>query len=248
MKILHSVFISAFMTASLLQSQEFYKESFDKYNEGDVWIGRSSDNKRVGVSRDWDEWPRPAGVPGAEISSMSKEGTKALKINPGMTVYSWNWDRTSKEATQENLYYRFYVCVIPEPDASGTLASVKIQQENNKTGAFVALNMNKGKLIVAASNGDGKDYVKWEQIANVQKEKWIRIDIVQHFKEKTYDVSVDGAPFKKDFKFRHAESWQGSIWPADMGKPQCRIDFEAGQKTTAYIDNIVFSSEPLSQD
>lgn len=221
---------------------DFYRTDLSKTQKGDIWIGYNAEGKRDGISQNWDMWPKNKGEKAAQIEE--KDGSKVLQINPGFTVFSTDWKRDSQDATQSITYQRF-VIMAPKTEANGVIATIKLQQVNNLSSAYLSLAQRKGKLLVIASNGDGSGKVEWSDIAEVEFDQWITINIIQNCKTRQYDIAVNNGEYKKGFNFRHATKWIGTMWPEDLLKPGCRFDLETSKTVTLFVKDIIFSASPI---
>lgn len=99
---------------------------------------------------------------------------------------------------------------------------------------------------VLVSNGDGNGKVVWQKIGRVEPNKWFTVDIKMDFNGKTCDVALDGGEWQTGKKFRHASSWEGTMWARGLNARDYRYDIEAG-KSPVLVRDIVFSSDPIGR-
>ena len=98
--------------------------------------------------------------------------------------------------------------------------------------------------MIALSKADGK--VVWQKIGRVEPNKWFTVDIKMDFNGKTCDVALDGGEWQTGKKFRHASSWEGTMWARGLNARDYRYDIEAG-KSPVLVRDIVFSSDPIGR-
>lgn len=230
----------AVVASSFAYAEEFYKLDLSSETLGTDIVKVDANGKQIANRKTWGMWPRTANSVGAKVIEF--DGQKALEVMKGFQVSSSEWDITKVDSQQSIVYARFQIVVKSDSEIdAGLVGSVAFQQINNRMGAFIGITAKKGVLAIDASNGDGKGFVKWQNVASIKANEKVTVDVKMNFATKTYDVTV-GDKSLKDNKFRHADQWVGSMWAESTTNKACRYD------VSAILSNLVVTELEFSAD
>ena len=233
----------AMFAAAGATAGEFYRLNLNGLNAGTVLVRTDASGKLRPGRPTWGMWPRTPDSAGAKVVEI--DGGKALEIAKGFQVNSSEWSTGGNDARQSVVYCRFSF-MIPELAGKGIVGSLRLQQVNNRTAAFIGFEPKGDRFDVLVCNGDGSGKVQWQKVGRVAPGKWFTIDIKLDFNDKTCAVALDGGDWQTGKKFRHASSWVGTMWPQDLKSRDYRYDIEAGG-TALLVREIAFSSDPVGE-
>ena len=222
---------------------EFYRLDLSKLEPGTVLVRTDAAGKMRALRPTWGMWPRTPGSVGAKV--VERDGKKVLEIEKGFQVNAGEWNGTVSDAQQGIACCRVSF-LLPELAGKGLAGTLRLQQVNNRTAAFIGFEPKGEMFDVLVSNGDGNGKVVWQKIGRVEPNKWFTVDIKMDFNSKTCDVALNGGEWQRGKKFRHASSWEGTMWARGLNARDYRYDIEAGS-TPVLVREIDFSSEPIGK-
>ena len=233
----------AMCAAAGAMAGEFYRLDLNNMEPGTVLVKTDSSGKMSSLRPTWGMWPRTPDSVGAKV--VERDGRKVLEIEKGFQVNAAEWSAKENDAQQSVVYCRASF-LIPELAGRGIVGSLRLQQVNNRTAAFIGFEPKGDRVDVLVSNGDGNGKVEWQKVGRVEPGKWFTVDIRLDFNSKTCDVALNGGGWQTGKRFRHASSWVGTMWAQDLGSRDYRYDIEAGG-VTLLVRDIVFSSDPIGE-
>jgi len=228
--------------AATLGAGEFYRLNLAELTPGTVFIKTDAAGKLSSLRPTWGMWPRTPDAAGIKVAE--RDGVKALEVQPGFQVNTSEWDSASNDAMQGVAYCRFRF-LIPTLTGSGIVGSLRLQQLNNRTAAFVSFERKGDAFDILAGNGDGKGGIVWKKAARVEPGKWFTVDLKLDFNAKTFDISADGRDWLTGLNFRHASAWVGTMWAENLKSRAYRYDIEA-TAMPILVSEAVFSSDPIA--
>ena len=229
--------------ATVVAAGEFYRLDLAEFAPGTVLVRTDASGKPVTLRPTWGMWPRTPDSVGAKV--IERDGAKVLEIEKGFQVNAGEWNAGVSDAQQSVAYCRV-TFLLPELSGKGLAGTLRLQQVNNRTAAFIGFEPKGEMFDVLVSNGDGNGKVVWQKIGRVEPNKWFTVDIKMDFNGKTCDVALDGGEWQTGKKFRHASSWEGTMWARGLNARDYRYDIEAG-KSPVLVRDIVFSSDPIGR-
>lgn len=222
---------------------EFYRLDLNKLEPGTVLVQTDAAGKMRSLRPTWGMWPRTPDSVGAKV--IERDGAKVLEIEKGFQVNSSEWNAGVSDAQQSVAYCRISF-LLPELSGKGLAGTLRLQQVNNRTAAFIGFEPKGEMFDVLVSNGDGNGKVVWQKIGRVEPNKWFTVDVKMDFNSKTCDVALNGGEWQTGKKFRHASSWEGTMWARGLTVRDYRYDIEAN-KIPVLVREIVFSSDPIGK-
>ncbi len=236
-------FISLLCLAiSALGAGEFYRLNLSDLAPGSALVKTDATGKVTTLRPTWGMWPRTPDSIGAAV--VERDGVKALEIQKGFQINSSEWSASGNDAQQSVIHTRIKL-LLSELSGKGIVGSLRLQQLNNRTAAFIAFEPKGEAFDVLAGNGDGKGGVIWRKAGRVEAGKWFTVDTTLDFSAKTYDIKVADADAVIGNTFRHAADWVGTMWAESLKSNAYRYDIEAANATNVLVSEIVFSSEPI---
>ncbi len=223
---------------------EFYKLDLTNLAGGSALVKTDPAGKQQSLRPTWGLWPRTPDAVGVKV--VERDNVKALEVQKGFQINTGEWDAKNNDAQQSVIYCRFRF-LVPVATGKGLLGSLRLQQLNNRTAAFIGFEGRNGKIDVLAANGPGDGKVNWDKVAAVEPGKWFTVDVKLDFNEKKYDLSVNGGEWAAGKNFRHAAQWVGTMWAQDPGKKDYRYDVEASAATEIFFADAAFSADPFPE-
>ena len=228
--------------ATVVAAGEFYRLDLAEFAPGTVLVRTDASGKPVTLRPTWGMWPRTPDKAGAKV--VERDGVKALEIQPGFQINSAEWSMSDNDAQQSVVYCRFRF-LLPELAGKGITGSLRLQQANNRTAAFIGFEPKGAAFDVLAGDGDGKGGIRWQKAGRVEPGAWFTVDVKLDFNKKTFDVSVDGRNWETNRNFRHAAQWVGTMWAENLKDRAYRYDIEAGAALPVLVSEAAFSSDPF---
>ena len=223
---------------------EFYRLDLSELAPGTALVKTNAAGKSAALRPTWGMWPRTPDKAGVKV--VERDGVKALEIQPGFQINTSEWSVAQNDAQQSVIYCRFRL-MLPELAGKGVVGSLRLQQANNRTAAFIGFEPKGAAFDILAGNGDGKGGVNWQKAGRVEPGKWFTVDIKLDFNTKTFDVAVDGRNWETGKNFRHASNWVGTMWPENLKDRSYRYDIEAGTALPVLVSEAAFSADPFPE-